>query len=223
MVLLYLLDKIMDFYNLGFVIALAFFIGFVIRNHLYEKLKKEHENSVREHKRTLIELEKKLNHSNIQLETTKANLITSVAREEAFNYHLEQITNAYQRILSAIFRKHPEAFNSISKIQSMPGDSVKLVLHDSVIPPFSYNQGDQPVSMEIRERYREIDLITIETYRNAREDSYNFVVTQRNSPGFVISLSPDILLTLNKREDVLKLIYERLISALESQKFNFRY
>ena len=109
----------MDFYNLGFVIALAFFIGFVIRNHLYEKLKKEHENSVREHKQILIELEKKLNHSNTQLETNKAALAASVAREKTFNYHLEQITNAYQRILSVIFREHPEVFNSISKIQSI--------------------------------------------------------------------------------------------------------
>lgn len=186
------------------------------------RLNKEYEKTKREHKNILVDMERKLDIANSNNTALNVTLKQAKEREEKFEYHLNRITSAYGRLISAILEENPEAKNTVFKFKQVGAGPVQVVT--SLMDRNNSNYFDEhPASLTVRQKYEEINMIDISFYKNHSNDVYNFVVYQKDSPGFIVSLSPDILLTLKNNEEVLMFIYQRLVDALYDQKFKFRY
>ena len=192
---------------ISFMILLGFFI--------YNKKSKEYLQVIEKYKKDL-ELEKEVSSS------LKENLKLSVSLNKESEDSLLKITQIYQDILSCILRENPSAFNNIKRISSISNGMDNLVV-SYIDSDFSYSNYDEPVDLKLSVKTREFNLVCLNQYVNQIDNSITFVVSQKNNPEIALRFSPDMLLTLRNQEEFQELLYQQLLSFLDSIKFKVKY
>lgn len=192
---------------ISFMILFGFFI--------YNKKSKEYLQVIEKYKKDL-ELEKEVSSS------LKENLKLSVSLNKESSDSLLKITQIYQDILSCILRENPSAFNNIKRISSVSNGMDNLVV-SYIDSDFSYSNYDEPVDLKLSVKTRELNLVCLNQYVNQIDNSITFVVSQKNNPEIALRFSPDMLLTLRNQEEFQELLYQQLLSFLDSIKFKVKY
>lgn len=181
----------------------------------YNKKSKEYLQVIEKYKKDL-ELEKEVS------SRLKENLKLSVSLNKESEDSLLKITQIYQDILSCILRENPSAFNNIKRISSISNGMDSLVV-SYIDSDLSYSNYDEPADLKLYVKTRELNLVCLNQYVNQIDNSITFVISQKNSPEIALRFSPEILLTLRNQEEFQQVLYDHLISFLDSVKYRAKY